>query len=109
VGQELTIPGHGQSAEIIEPKARYVREVFRNLSDDIKFEFQFLSGVLPAYIDEDDSKDQKVWGHGEPEHDKIRGLEKALEYLQYLAQDGQKFCMLKVHLWKGSLRCCGIR
>ncbi|OGE47652.1 hypothetical protein PENARI_c039G01968 [Penicillium arizonense] len=85
----LILHGHGQSAEIIKPKTRYVREVFRTLSDDIQFEFQFLSGVLPAYPDEDDNKDQKVWGHGEPEHDKIRGLEKSLEHIfNTLDEDG---------------------
>jgi surfactin synthase thioesterase subunit len=40
-----------------------------------------LSGVLPAYPDEDDNKDQKTWGHGEPEHDKVRGLEQSIKHI----------------------------
>ena len=53
------------------------------------FEFHYLSGVLSAYPDESDLKDQRVWGYGEPENDKINGLEKSIEHiLDALDQDG---------------------
>jgi hypothetical protein len=58
-----------------------VREVFRTLSDDIKFEFEYLSGVLPAYPDADDTQDQRVWGYGEPEKDKINGLDRSIKHI----------------------------
>lgn len=38
------------SAEIIKLKTRYVREV-----DEIKFELEYFSGVLPTYHDADDT------------------------------------------------------
>ncbi|KAJ5318274.1 hypothetical protein N7476_004694 [Penicillium atrosanguineum] len=85
----LVLHGHGQSAEIIKPKTRYVRDVFSTLSDGIKFEFEYLSGVLPAYPDADDPQDQRVWGYGEPEGDKIKGLDISIRHiLDALDQNG---------------------
>jgi hypothetical protein len=83
------ILGHGQSADIFKPKTRYVREAFCTLSKDIEFEFQFLSGVLPAYPDDNVIRDQKVWGYGEPGNDEINGLERSIHHiLDTLEQDG---------------------
>lgn len=78
---KLTIPGHGQSAEIIKPKTRYVREAFSTLPEDVEFEFEYLSGILPAYPDAEDTQDQRVWGYGEPEKDKIKGLDKSIKHI----------------------------
>jgi hypothetical protein len=58
-----------------------VREVFCTLSEDINFEFEYLSGVLPAYPDADDTQDQWVWGYGEPEKDKIKGLDRSIKHI----------------------------
>lgn len=81
--------GHGQSADIFKPKTRYLREVFRTLSNEIEFEFRYLSGVLPAYPDDKDITDKKVWGYGEPENDKINGLERSIQHiLDTLDQNG---------------------
>ncbi|KAF4765424.1 hypothetical protein HAV15_003388 [Penicillium sp. str.  len=77
----LMLHGHGQSADIFKPKTRYVREVFRTLSNEIEFEFKYLSGVLPAYPDDNDITDKKVWGYGEPENDKINGLEGSIQHI----------------------------
>jgi hypothetical protein len=88
VGANRTL-GHGQSAEIFKPKTRYVREVFRTLSNEMEFEFKYLSGVLPAYPDDNDITDKKVWGYGEPDNDKINGLERSIQHiLDTLDQDG---------------------
>ncbi|KAJ5766672.1 uncharacterized protein N7511_004288 [Penicillium nucicola] len=85
----LMLHGHGQSADIFKPKTRYVREAFCALSKEIVFEFQFLSGVLPAYPDDKFIRDQKVWGYGEPDSDKINGLERSIQHiLDTLEQDG---------------------
>lgn len=75
------ILGHGQSADIFKPKTRYVREVFRTLSNEIEFEFKYLSGVLSAYPDDNNITDKKVWGYGEPENDKINGLEGSIQHI----------------------------
>ena len=58
-----------------------MREVFRTLSEDINFEFEYLSGVLPAYPDADEAQDQRVWGHGEPQKDKIKGLDRSIKHI----------------------------
>ncbi|KAJ5593602.1 hypothetical protein N7537_010506, partial [Penicillium hordei] len=85
----LMLHGHGQSADIFKPKTRYVRNVLRTLSNEMDFEFHHLSGVLSAYPDDSDLKDQRVWGYDEPENDKINGLEKSIEHiLDALDQDG---------------------
>ncbi len=47
----------------------------------MEFEFEFLSGFWPAYPDGDKSCDQRVWGYGDPEHDKMRGLKGSIEYI----------------------------
>lgn len=73
--------GHGQSADIFKPKTRYVREIFHSLSEEVEFEFEFLSGFWPAYPDNDKISYQRVWGYGEPEHDEIRGLQRSIEYI----------------------------
>lgn len=75
--------GHGQCADIFKPKTRYLREIFNNLSDEMKFEFEYLSGVFPAYPDDDDEElqDLRVWGYGEPNHDHIRGLHGSLYHI----------------------------
>ncbi|OQD78053.1 hypothetical protein PENANT_c093G03996 [Penicillium antarcticum] len=68
----LMLHGHGQSADIFKPKTRY-----------------FLSGVLPAYPDDNVTRDQKVWGYGEPDNDEINGLERSIQHiLDTLEQDG---------------------
>ncbi|KAJ6117940.1 hypothetical protein N7523_005691, partial [Penicillium sp. IBT 18751x] len=72
---------HGQSADIIKPKTRYVREVFCTLPEDVEFEFEYLSGILPAYPDAEEPQDQRVWGYGEPETDKIKGLDKSIQHI----------------------------
>lgn len=69
--------GHGQSIEVFKPKTRYVQQAFRNFSDAMEFEFEFLSGTFPAYPDNMDKDHQRVWGYGEPD-DKIRGLETSI-------------------------------
>lgn len=51
-----------------------MREVFRTLSDDVKFEFEYLSDVLPAYCNADVSQGLRVWGYGELEKDKTKGF-----------------------------------
>ncbi|KAJ5346980.1 uncharacterized protein N7506_000233 [Penicillium brevicompactum] len=85
----LMLHGHGQSADIFKPKTRYLRDVFRTLSNEIEFEFRYLSGVLPAYPDDKDITDKKVWGYGEPENDKINGLERSIQHiLDTLDQNG---------------------
>lgn len=73
--------GHGQSADIFKPKTRFVRKIFHSLSPEVKFEFDFLSGIWPAYPDGDNPCDQRVWGYGNPEHDEIRGLRRSIEYI----------------------------
>ncbi|KAF3404017.1 Dihydrofolate reductase [Penicillium rolfsii] len=49
----------------------------------MKFEFEYLSGVFPAYPDDDDEvlQDLRVWGYGEPNHDHIRGLHGSLYHI----------------------------
>jgi hypothetical protein len=55
----------------------------------MEFEFKYLSGVLPAYPDDNDITDKKVWGYGEPDNDKINGLERSIQHiLDTLDQDG---------------------
>ncbi|KGO51228.1 hypothetical protein PEX2_032620 [Penicillium expansum] len=85
----LMLHGHGQSADIFIPKTRYVRSVLRTLSNEMDFEYHYLSGVFSAYPDDSDSKDRRVWGYGEPENEKINGLERSIEHiLGALDQDG---------------------
>ena len=55
--------------------------MFHTLSDDIQFKFEYISGVLPAYPDADDYQDQRVWGYGEPEKDKIKGLDSSIKHI----------------------------
>lgn len=76
-----SIEGHGQSADIFQPKTRYLQQIFHGLSDEVKFEFEFLSGILPAYPDDGDREDQKVWGYGDPSQDQIRGFEYSIEHI----------------------------
>lgn len=45
--------------------------------------------MLPAYPDDKDITDKKVWGYGEPENDKINGLETSVQHiLDTLDQNG---------------------
>ncbi|KAJ5370012.1 uncharacterized protein N7496_006104 [Penicillium cataractarum] len=77
----LMLHGHGQSAEIFYPKTRRLRKAFQDASDEAPFDFEFLSGVWPAYPDREDRDWYRVWGYGE-EADRIRGLARSLEYIQ---------------------------
>lgn len=55
----------------------------------MQFEFNFLSGVWPAYPDDEKFNYQRVWGYGEPKHDEIRGLQRSIEHiLDTLEQNG---------------------
>ncbi|KAJ5642307.1 hypothetical protein N7490_006307 [Penicillium lividum] len=88
----LVLHGHGQSGDIIKPKTRYVRKIFRMLSQEIDFEFEYLSGVHPAYPDDGGIQHQRVWGHGEPEKDRIKGLEKSIEHILDTLDQKGPFC-----------------
>ena len=90
--QMLTAPGHGQSAEIFEPKTRYLKNVFHNLSEDMSFEFEYLSGVFPAYPDDDRRDDQRVWGYGDPERDEIKGFWSSVQHILRSLDEKGPFC-----------------
>ncbi|KAJ5917583.1 hypothetical protein N7466_011137 [Penicillium verhagenii] len=92
VQKVLVLHGHGQSEDIIWPKIRHVRNIFRMLSDEIDFEFECLSGVLPAYPDQSDTGQQRVWGHGEPEKDRIKGLEESIAHILDTLDTHGPFC-----------------
>lgn len=53
------------------------------------FEFQYLSGILPADPDRDEANDRWVWGYGDPSEGQINGIELSIEHiLKTLDQDG---------------------
>ncbi|KAJ5640346.1 uncharacterized protein N7484_008208 [Penicillium longicatenatum] len=91
----LMLHGHGQSGDDFEAKTRYVREIFGGLSKDLKFEFKYLSGLLPAYPDNYGDENflfQRAWGYGEPDHGRINGLEKSLEHILSTLDQDDSFC-----------------
>ncbi|KAJ5733484.1 hypothetical protein N7493_002270 [Penicillium malachiteum] len=89
----LVLHGHGQSADIIKPKTRYIRQLLQSLSQEIEFQFEYLSAPHAAYPDTDAPNDQRVWGIGEPQTDRIQGLENSIAViLETLNCSEQPFC-----------------
>ncbi|KAJ6125915.1 hypothetical protein N7471_010408 [Penicillium samsonianum] len=87
----LMLHGHGQSAQIFEPKTRYIRKAFHTFAGDrdITFEFQYLSGILPAYPDMDEDNDRWVWGYGDPSDGEIKRIDLSIKHiLDTLDRDG---------------------
>lgn len=47
----------------------------------MNFEFEFLSGILPAYPDDDEKENYRVWGYGDPNQDRIRGFDYSIQHI----------------------------
>ncbi|KAJ6116142.1 hypothetical protein N7523_005590, partial [Penicillium sp. IBT 18751x] len=87
----LMLHGHQQSAPIFEPKTYWIQRAFHQFASDrdVSFEFQFLSGKLPAYPDREEECDQWVWGYGDPRHGEIKKIEQSIQHiLDTLDRDG---------------------
>ncbi|CAI7597183.1 unnamed protein product [Penicillium pancosmium] len=55
--------------------------IFHALSDEVDFKFEFLSGILPAYPDDDDKESHRVWGYGDPTQDQIKGFDYSIQHI----------------------------
>jgi hypothetical protein len=83
--------GHGQSAQIFEPKARYIEAAFHSFAqeNDVEFHFQYLSGILPAHPDRNKDYENRVWGYGDPSDGEIKKIELSVRHiLATLDHDG---------------------
>ncbi|CAG8389602.1 unnamed protein product [Penicillium salamii] len=86
--------GHAQSGHFFRCKTHFLQEtvgdiLLKSIPKDQNrvpfdgFEFHYPSGLWPANPDDFnvESNHMWVWGYGDPERDRIRGLETTIEYL----------------------------
>ncbi|KAJ6017447.1 hypothetical protein N7451_000826 [Penicillium sp. IBT 35674x] len=87
----LMLHGHGQSGQFFEGKTRFLQPHLRDMilkasqsdntciSDSV--ESYYPSGVLPGNPDQPEGDNTRVWGYGDRQVDRLKGLDQSISYV----------------------------